>query len=106
MTNQDVINFLNQVRKILLNDKSWLESTIQPINEAFDKAISALQAQQWIPCNPSELPRDKGLWVTHDNGEYRYIDTVYWDMTEWTDNVSDVVAYMPYIAPEPYQEDE
>ena len=45
MTNQDVINFLNLVRKILLNDKSWLESTIQPINEAFDKAISALQAQ-------------------------------------------------------------
>ena len=45
MTNQNVINFLNQVRKILLDDKSWLESTIQPINEAFDIAISALQAQ-------------------------------------------------------------
>ena len=45
MTNQNVINFLNQVRKILLDDKSWLESTIQQINEAFDKAISALQAQ-------------------------------------------------------------
>ena len=45
MTNQDVINFLNQVRKMLLDDKSWLESTIQPINEAFDKSISALQAQ-------------------------------------------------------------
>ena len=46
MTNQDVINFLNQVRKMLLDDRSWLESTIQPINEAFDKAISALQAQE------------------------------------------------------------
>ena len=45
MTNHDVINFLNQVRKILLDDKAWLESTIQPINEAFDVAISALQAQ-------------------------------------------------------------
>ena len=45
MTNNEVINFLNQVRKILLGDKSWLESTIQPINEAFDIAISALQAQ-------------------------------------------------------------
>ena len=45
MTNQDVINFLNQVRKILLDDKSWSESTTQPINEAFDKSISALQAQ-------------------------------------------------------------
>lgn len=46
MSNQDVINFLNQVRKMLLDDKSWLESTIQPINEAFDKSISALQAQE------------------------------------------------------------
>lgn len=46
MTNQDVINFLNQVRKMLLDDRSWLESTIQPINEAFNRAISALQAQE------------------------------------------------------------
>ena len=45
MTNQDVINFLNQVREILLDDKSWLESTTQPINEAFDMAISALEKQ-------------------------------------------------------------
>ena len=45
MTNKEVINFLNQVRKILLDDKSWLESTIQPINEAFDMAINALTVQ-------------------------------------------------------------
>lgn len=45
MTNQVVINFLNQARKILLDDKSWVESTVQPINEAFDIAISALKAQ-------------------------------------------------------------
>ena len=45
MTNKEVINFLNQVRKILLDDKSWLESSIQPINEAFDMSINALTAQ-------------------------------------------------------------
>lgn len=45
MTNKQAINFLDQVRKILLNDKSWLESTTQPINEAFDMAISALEKQ-------------------------------------------------------------
>ena len=45
MTNKEVINFLNQVRKIILDDKSWLESTIQPINEAFDMAINALTVQ-------------------------------------------------------------
>ena len=45
MTNQDMINFLNQIRKILLDDNSWLESTIQPINETFDMAISAIEKQ-------------------------------------------------------------
>jgi hypothetical protein len=27
-------------------------------------------------------------------------------MTEWSDDVSDVVAYMPYVEPEPYREEE
>lgn len=58
MTNQDVINFLNQVRKILLDDKSWLESTIQPINEAFDMAINALEQLNNVP---SAQPRS-GKW--------------------------------------------
>ena len=52
MDNQDVINFLNQVRKMLLDDKSWLESTIQPINEAFDMAISALKKQTLLSAQP------------------------------------------------------
>lgn len=102
MTNREAIERIKDhidIHKI--NEKNAVY-----ISDALDMAISALQAQQWIPCNPSELPRDKRLWVTHDNGECRYVNTVYWDMTEWTDNVSDVVAYMPYIAPEPYQEGE
>ena len=62
MNNQDVINFLNQVRKILLDDKSWLESTIQPINEAFDMAISALEKQ--IPKKPNKIQsqNSENLW--------------------------------------------
>ena len=52
MTNKQAINFLDQVRKILLDDKSWLESTEQPINEVFDMAISALREQDLQPtCN-------------------------------------------------------
>lgn len=60
---------------------------------------------QWIPCSdPSEIPKDKMLWVTHDNGYERYVEVLFWDMTEWSDKVSDVVAYMPYYEPEPYKE--
>lgn len=62
MTNKEVINFLDQVRKILLGDKSWLESTIQPINEAFDMAISAIEKQ--IPKKPiRNAGRINPVWV-------------------------------------------
>jgi hypothetical protein len=69
------------------------------------KANALLEAQKWIPCNPLELPKDKKLWVTHDRWGCRYVDEVFWDMTEWSDDVSDVVAYMPYVEPEPYKEE-
>ena len=45
MTNQEAIYILDQIRKVLLRDESWLESTTQPINESFGMAVSALQAQ-------------------------------------------------------------
>lgn len=60
--------------------------------------------QQWIPCTPSELPKDKLLWVTHDTGLYRYVGEVCYDMTDWSEPVSDVVAYMEREVPEPYRE--
>jgi len=46
MTNQVSIRLLNQIRHMLLNSNSWLPETHNPINEAFDMAISALQAQE------------------------------------------------------------
>ena len=55
MDNQVAINFLDQVRKILLDDKSWLESTKQPINEAFDMAISALEEQDISDINVGDM---------------------------------------------------
>ena len=101
MTNAEAISLLRGLEKSLdgyceLNEDG---------KKAFNKAISALESQEWIPCNPLELPKDKKLWVTHDRWGCRYVDEVYWDMTEWSDNVSDVVAYMHYVEPQPYRED-
>ncbi len=45
MTHKEAIKFLEQIRKILLDDKSWIESTKHAINEAFDMAISAIEKQ-------------------------------------------------------------
>lgn len=71
MTNKEVINFLDQVRKILLDDKSWLESTIQPINEAFDMAIDALTAQLELTDGQAiEHLRESGWMQNHDKQMY------------------------------------
>lgn len=43
-----VISFLNQIRHIILLDNSWLESTHNSINEAFNMAIEALKLKQQI----------------------------------------------------------
>ena len=71
---------------------------------ALEDLLPAQLEPWWIPCYPSDLPKNMELWVTHDNKYYRWVDTVHWDMTTWSDDVSDVVAYMPYIVPKPYKE--
>lgn len=106
MTNSEAINVINQVRDVITKNPSWTEEARRAVNEAVDISIKAMKAQEWIPCNPLELPKDKKLWVTHDRWGCRYVDEVFWDMTEWSDNISDVVAYMPYVEPEPYREEE
>jgi hypothetical protein len=100
MTNAEAI----QTLKLMQAQVEW-EYPME-YSAAIDEAVKALEAKKWIPCNPSELPKDKTLWVTHNVFGYRYVDEVFWDMTEWSDNVSDVVAYMPYVEPEPYREEE
>ena len=73
------------------------------------KALAALPSaqieQKWTPCSdPSDLPKDKRLWITREIYGARIVYDVVWDMTEWSDDISDVVAYMPYWEPEPYAE--
>lgn len=85
MTNQQVINFLGQARKILLDDKSWLESAVQPINEAFDAAISALVAQDVPDTNveESEWIKPLGMMPPEYHGHYECVKCGGWAMKEW-----------------------
>ena len=55
----------------------------------------------WIAVtNPSEeLPKDREVLVTVNNGYGAYVDIRYWDMTEWDESVDNVTAYMDYPAP-------
>ena len=63
MTNEEAINVINVVRNIILRDPSWLESFADLVNEAADKAIKVLEAQekaQEVSNNSPELDSDSG----------------------------------------------
>jgi len=90
-----------------------------PKGKAVSMALKALeQKSKWIPVsNPQkELPKDRVLWVTIDDDRYAQdkggyywqgglaVTTIYWDMTEWSDDIVDyVLAYMDYVEPIPYR---
>jgi len=108
MTKKEVIYFLDQVRKILLDDKSWLESTIQPINEAFDMAISAVRAQDVPDTNVSDtisrqaaIDALKGLptWWADDGGFYGGAQPPMTALLDPEDAVS-AIANLPSVQPE------
>jgi hypothetical protein len=102
MTNQEASKILD----LMINlDNNGHVPNRDLVVEAIQMAIDALGEQKWIPCEPSELPKDKKLWVTHYKSGCIYVDELFWDMTEWSDTIEDVIAYKPYIEPEPYRED-
>ena len=98
MTNAEAIETLRA---------NYPDACFGQLREAVDMAIKSLESQDWIPCSDaSTLPKDRTFWVTHMNGYEAWVGELYWDMTEWSDCISDVVAYMPCNIPEPYREGE
>ena len=62
--------------------------------------------QRWIPCtDPTKLPKNEVLWITCEICGCRVLKEISWDMTEWSDDVSGLIAYMPYVEPAPYREE-
>lgn len=49
---------------------------------AIDEAISALQAQEWIPCNPDTMPESNDevltTYIVNGNRKKRYVETATW----------------------------
>ena len=89
---------------IKLLDKGW-KTGIYPVASNIHALPPAQPEQKWTPCSdPSDLPKDDRLWITREIYGARIVYDVVWDMTEWSDDVSGVVAYMPYWEPEPYVE--
>ena len=59
MTKEEAINLLKQVNEILINSNSWLENTHEPLNQAFDMAIKALEQQSSEDCVSRQAVLDK-----------------------------------------------
>lgn len=91
-------------------DKEELIKALMYDRQQYEKGYADAKAEEkWIPCSdPSDLPKDKRLWITREISDgfftLREASDVIWDMTEWSGSVSNVVAYMPYWEPEPYKE--
>lgn len=68
MTAKEAINILELHNPFLGTDKK--------LTEAFDMAIKALTAQQWIPCS-ERLPDEKGYYLTTTMYQEVYCD--YWN---------------------------
>ena len=67
MTNEEAINVINVVRNIILKDPSWLKSFTDLVNEAVDKAIKVLEAQekaQEVSNNSPELDKENGELIS------------------------------------------
>lgn len=90
--------------------KEWQEANVSNWSEniiANGTPYEERPQGKWIPINSIEdIPKDRMLFVTLDNG---YVETLYYDMTEWSDNeyARHAVAYMDYwkYQPMPYRGD-
>ena len=80
------------------------------VREIAKKLPPVTPTQRWIPItNPYEdLPKSNRLWVTRKETtlgkSYYDVDIVGYDMTDWDDDISSVIAYMEFAEPKPYEE--
>ena len=120
MTNAEAIETLRA---------NYPDACFEQLRAAVDKAIKALEAQEWIPCS-ERLPEAEGCYITtarwKDNEPFYVCENEYgfkinerWNGSDrifdngaafgdmWgdeIDNLMEVIAWMPL--PVPYREDE
>lgn len=97
MTNNEAINLLRQVNKILVSDKSWLKSTHEPLNKAFDMAIKALEVTDTNVGNMELVSKQAAILnqiITEIEMDYEGCDICEWfDGYDCDDNP--IAEYMP-----------
>ena len=107
MTNAEAIETLRA---------NYPDACFEQLREAVDKAIKALEAQDWIPCS-KRLPEKEGLYFVTVHPDYIVPDSMHTDSLYWLDGKwwffdydaraavwpDPIIAWKPL--PEPYQEE-
>ena len=98
MTKKELVKKLREKA----NQPDNLHPLINEMSQLMREAADFIEESDWKPVKtPKELPTSDPILVTYDDGfDSYYVDIVYWDMTEWSDDVESVTAYMSL--PDPY----
>lgn len=104
MLKEQAISLLTQVKEIILGSESWLDSTHQPIEEAFSMAIEAIKSMQHNTPNVlnalDTISRSAAMEDISKQQTYKMFegeDTLYLDAND----VGSVLASLPSVQPEP-----
>ena len=102
MTKEEAIRFLGQLQQILIDNNSW-KNVKQAINESFDIAIEALEAQGWIPCDKGKPDPYRRVLMTERRQDWNGKEYYFVTLDSFCNHRGDVVAWM--LPPDPYKGD-
>ena len=90
-------------------DETLVDVAENRLETWFDEQPTIEPEQRWIPCSERLPNKFEDVWVTDNCGRVavcRMGHTGWRDMEsdEWMYHLDSIVAWMPYNAPEPYQE--
>ena len=109
---EDIHNYA--IKDELTNLWNCIIDNIEPLREALDVICKHYQEDKWIPTSERFPKREELVWVCDKHHEVavckllaRYVNGDWYDSNdEWTYYRDSVIAWRPYLVPEPYEPEE
>ena len=109
---EDIHNYA--IKDELTNLWNCIIDNIEPLREALDVICKHYQEDKWIPTSERFPKREELVWVCDKHHEVavckllaRYVNGDWYDSNdEWTYYRDSVIAWRPYLIPEPYEPEE
>lgn len=109
---EDIHNYA--IKDELANLWNCIIDNIEPLREALDVICKHYQEDKWIPTSERFPKREELVWVCDKHHEVAvckllggYVNGDWYDSNdEWTYYRDSVIAWRPYLVPEPYEPEE